>query len=469
MTLKTNDSNVQMGISAFESELALLKSKAKTEQNDPALINLIQTITTLLEDVNGKATSKTASHTPSNADVGQSLVMVAEALGQLQVLIGKYGAEKAKMNTDVQQAMIQEAQSNVANAQKDLDKIIQQTEHQSFWQKLLHWIEGILGALLALVAGISGQPQLAVMMILLTVTSETGGFDKLSKAISSLLQDMGVPKKEADLVGSIVVVVATIVAAAMTCGAAAPAAVTETGTGAAINTAGSAATEIATVAEEAVATTETAATETQSVSRQIMEKIVEALKKVMSTAAKYNPFSKLSTAANMGILAGSQALMGSSLVPNIMPLLSKLSEKDKEKLQEALSILMELLSVTVSLGSGAALGTSAVVQNGLKVPASLFTTVSYLTLGGQLAETGAQAELAAINISMADSQAQLAVNNGLMEFFQEMTKQVSSIAANDQKTLGEVEGTLAKEVLQFSMDANKASRELAQILCEKAV
>ncbi len=468
MSVTPNSPN---GVEILELQAILeaLKSKSKSEgDSDPILAVLIKMITEILStlEVNSSTASNGSSFVsqpkvnpgaPTNSQMSNAIAQLAEALAQLQVLLGKYGAEKQTLTNDNMKNMIEEAQAQMKQAQSDLQKLEDQQSHHSFWDIFLKVVSAIVGAVFAAIACATGQVELAVVIIALTVAAETGAFGETTKLISQVLQAMGVPPKDANIIASVLVIVTTIILTVATCGAAAPEAAADV-----------AEVVADTTAETVETTAETVAEESQSLSDTITNGLKNALntiKNVGSKVLEYNPFNKFSTATNMAIMTGSQAIMGSNLFNNIIATVPSLSDKQREELEKIMGIITDIICSLASLGAGLGAGAAA----GATSTESVFSqsTMKALMLGG-FAGQGAGAlgnfMIADIDAQEAALEASMGNEQAIISLFQNMSKMNERLLSSGNTSTTKTEAAHTEELNTLIDDLAKAGQTLAQVL-----
>ncbi len=456
-------------IERLESLLATLQAE-NTEGGGsspllPAIVQIMQMLTSLQED--GKVTTP-AIHTeptphsspsdgPTNSQMCNALAELAGALTQLQVLIGKYGQDREKMNNSNMQNMIKQAESQIDQAQKDLRKIQEAQNHRSFWDIFLKVVAGIVGAIFTAVALTTGQFALAFVIMALTVAAETGAFDKGTKFVSEMLQSMGIPKEEADIIASVLVILVTIIATVATCGAAAPEAAAAAADSAIAETA-------AETAQQVIQGAATTFSEGFQSSTQALRNIAGSIKNAISKILQYNPFNKLSTTANLGILAGSQAVSGSNFAQNLALAIPGLSSKEREKLQKLLEIILNIICTIATAGSGAGAAAGGVAASTGSNFGQALRAMNVGSLGFQTLSAAGSIRLATIDAQIAELQAALGNHNAGLALFQTMMKMIDSSSQNSTQFVTKVETTHAQGLTTLLADLPKAGQALARVL-----
>lgn len=467
MTTVQQNSNSQE-IAQIEAMLAAaLQQQSEKEGDKSTLAVLIATLSEVLASLQGNNSNNSNAPTPESlppppagangpteADMSRAVAQLAAALSELQVLLGKYGAEKQNLNNSDMQAMIDQAQAAVKKAEDDLQKLQEQQSHHSFWDIFLKVITAVVGAIFTAVALLTGQVELAIVIVALTVASETGAFGAATKAVSDLLQALGVPAKDANIIASVLVIVATIVLTVATCGAAAPEAAADVGE------------EVAdTTAQEVEQTVQETVTETTSEeSNSVLNTVKNALNKVGNFVKEYNPFSKLSTTTNMAIMTGSQAVMGSNFATYLVEALPGLSSKEKEKLEKILNIIQDIICTIASVGSGMAVGSASSAAEQTYASTTALRALNIAGYGAQVAGAGGNFALAHVDFEMAQLQASLGTDYASSNLFQNLMKMVETMMQKGTQNTTSALKSHTEELNALLSDLPKAGQALAQVL-----
>lgn len=479
MTTSTQNSAEIQEIKAI---LAVLEAEEKSQGNgDPILAVIIQMLTELLASLGGDQTPQTPSTPgnpfvpqpkvnpgsgPTNSQMSNAVAQLAEALAELQVLLGKYGQEKNTMENNNMQSMVQEAQAFIKQAQDQLQKLEDQQSSHHWWDIFLKVVTAIVGAVFAAIACATGQVELAVVIIALTVAAETGAFGEATKLISDVLQSMGVPAKDANIIASVIVIVATIVLTIATCGAAAPEAAADVaGTVAdTVADATEAAEEAAeTAVETAETTAETAADQGSTVGntlKNVGNSIKNGFMKVIDAT-----FGKLPASVNMSILTGSQAVIQTNLTTNIIAAIPNLSDKQRQELEKIVGIIVDLLCSLASLGAGfgVAAGSAATSAESAFSPAVMKGLI-YGGFAGQGASALGNFEIASIDAKEAELELSLGSDQTYVSLFQNMSKIIESAITSGTKFDTSTQKAHTEELTALQADLPKAGQALANIL-----
>ncbi|MBS0651194.1 MAG: hypothetical protein JSR93_08530 [Verrucomicrobia bacterium] len=477
MTTSTQNS---AEIQELKAILAVLEAEEKAQGNgDPILAVIIQMLTELLASLGGDQTPQTPTTPgnpfvpqpkvnpgsgPTNSQMSNAVAQLAEALAELQVLLGKYGQEKNTMENNNMQSMVQEAQAFLKQAQDQLQKIEDQQSSHHWWDIFLKVITAIVGAVFALIACATGQVALAVVIIALTVAAETGAFGEATKLISQALQAMGVPAKDANIIASVIVIVATIVLTIATCGAAAPEAAADVAGTVADTAAEAAETAAETAAEETTeVTAETAADQGSSVGntlKNIGNTLKNGFMKVIDAT-----FGKLPASVNMSILTGSQAVMQTNLANNIIAAIPNLSDKQRQELEKIIGIIVDILCSLASLGAGfgVAAGSAATSAESAFSPAVMKGLI-YGGFAGQGASALGNFEIASIDAKEAELELSLGSDESFVSLFQNMSKIVESAITSGTKFDTSTQKAHTEELTALQADLAKAGQALANVL-----
>jgi len=477
MTTSTQNS---AEIQELKAILAVLEAEEKSQGNgDPILAVIIQMLTELLASLGGDQTPQTPATPgnpfvpqpkvnpgsgPTNSQMSNAVAQLAEALAELQVLLGKYGQEKNTMENNNMQSMVQEAQAFLKQAQDQLQKIEDQQSSHHWWDIFLKVVTAIVGAVFAAIACATGQVELAVVIIALTVAAETGAFGEATKLISQALQAMGVPAKDANIIASVIVIVATIVLTIATCGAAAPEAAADVAGTVADTAAQAAETAAETAAEETTeVVAETAADQGSSVGntlKNIGNSIKNGFMKVIDAT-----FGKLPASVNMSILTGSQAVMQTNLANNIIAAIPNLSDKQRQELEKIVGIIVDILCSLASLGAGfgVAAGSAATSAESAFSPAVMKGLI-YGGFAGQGASALGNFEIASIDAKEAELELSLGSDESFVSLFQNMSKIVESAITSGTKFDTSTQKAHTEELTALQADLTKAGQALANVL-----
>ncbi|MBS0652307.1 MAG: hypothetical protein JSR39_02145 [Verrucomicrobia bacterium] len=450
-TVQQNSAEVQ----ELQAVLAVLESESKNQgNNDPILAAIIKQISEVLAALQGgnstppqgaQSSAPTPQTNPTNGaptnnQISTAMAQLAEALAELQVLLGKYGQEKQNMTNNDMQNLLLEAQAFLKQAQNDLQKLEDQQSSHHWWDIFIKVVTAIVGAVFAAIAFATGNVALGIVIIALTVAAETGAFGEATKLISDALVAMGVPPKDANIIASVVVIVAVIAATVLTCGAAAPEAAADV----ADVVAEDVGTEMTNFAEQATEeVTETAQTTTETVAEQsntVANTAKNALNTVKNAFLKVIEvtFGRLPASVNMAILTGSQALMGTDLVNNILAA-CPMSDKKRQELEKILGIITEVLCSLASIGAGMGAGMAAGATSSEAVfTQSTMNKLALVGMGAQASGSFGDFELAHIDSQEADLEADLGSDEALSSLVQTLSKMNESLITSgntfDSKT-----------------------------------
>lgn len=248
----------------------------------------------------------------------RALFLVQQSTAETILQGGKYQETMAHNMMKLGQNAINEAIQNlqkVINEQEDASKA-------AFWEKLFG---GILTAVVAIVACVTSQPEIAVVAIALYAAQLSGGLKAAEGGIADVLHSaFGLKKSIGRLIGSFL-----IIAASVAVGGGARAVVSKV-----ISLAGKGA--IAAAEGGASAATEEA---TQTASTSIKARLTSLLKKIPAPLAR-------------ALTTGSMAMSSANLSGN----LSAVIAKNNLKLEEALGAIVGILSLLVGLVGGSAMG-----------------------------------------------------------------------------------------------------------------
>lgn len=450
------DSNLQNIVAASRLEQARKNEK----DGDPkaSLLALSKSLEEVLAQVeSGGATPSTKPTTPSispsgptNAQMQQMIGDLMGILGTLEEVLAQWGNTKEQASAQVGQAMMQETQARVKDASDQLQKVASSQGQSDGWATFLKVMEAVVGAAIAVISVLCGQPELAAIVLVMTVLTVSGATDKLTQAISTQLQKDGLPANVANIISSVIVIASTVIVTVASCGAASAAAAQQVATTAA-ETAETAASE---VGEEAAS--EVADEGASSASR---------LSRLGNYIKQGGPLKSLPKPVNMGIFAGSQAMLSSNFAQYLAT--ECFSNMPEGKAKDALKALMEVIVnlLAALAGGAAAAGVSAAsVTSEFSRSSSLLSlllkgkTLAYaLQAGGQLGESATQFKLASDMNALGETQATIT-------FLQSLIHMNSSQQQADGKAIANLLNGLAQEIASLTADINKTPAAVAQVL-----
>lgn len=353
-----------------------------------------------------------ASGTPqsSNTAFEDAMAEMTLMLQMLQVKIVKYGQQKTTYDATVSKAQVELAQTNLNKTLAQIQKM----ETMSFWEKIAEWFVALVSAVVAVV---TMNPELLAITVI-SVLAATGALSEITKGLADLIEmcpgESGghASKEVANLIASIIVTLAVIVCSFGMGAIAAPEA--------AADGAAEAVTEEST--EAAAQAVEAGASDSSTV----MQKVGAFLKKI-------NLFNRLSPATNSAILGAAQAISSTGLFTNIVEATNN-TRKDKERIEEILSIIVAVLATVVSLGSSAgAMENSAkdITQSLVKNSSRLFQLGGFAQFAGQLAGAG-------VNIAQGFGERDLSDIKADMALIQSALQMSTDQTSEDQKNLASV-------------------------------
>lgn len=280
------------------------------EKKHLASVSLLAVLNTAIDQTN-----ENTNDNDSHESLQQAM---AEMQGILAELMGKY----AKIQQELENGQLQVG-ATVASASKEESELrlkettdqISKNEQQGGQQKLFTALE-IIGTIIgSAIAILTGNPEVAIALIAMTIASTTGGMSKLtdalSKGIAKGLEAAGMGSDEAQKVASAlaaaIVVVATIV---VTLG-------------------------VGAVGGAAIATLDTVAEETAEEGATLASKAIGGLKNGVKSGIR------------ISVMTGTQATAGTNAIVNIFE--AAAVKSSNPKLKEALEILGEIIQLVVAI------------------------------------------------------------------------------------------------------------------------
>jgi hypothetical protein len=390
------------------------------------------------------------SQGPSDAQMQLAYGALMELLAQLQTTLAKYSHSNAKNSGEIGTALINEMTATCNSQIEELEKMSKEEANASWWSTFAKWMEGILGGLTFLASLLGGQPQLAAIILTLTVMSLTGGTQKVTQWVADLISKAlvanhpGMSKETADKIAKIiadalmvVVVVAVTVASA---GA---------GSASAIEDAAANAGGLAAEVDSSLGT------------------------KLLNFIQENNPFAKLPVRANYALLGGSQALASTNFFGDAMAAacMHMKEGKEKEILQTVLGIVLNLLTALAGAGSSAAACLGSQAESSLstflkgikefKLSVALKALMAAEFLGGTLDSSG-QIASGSINIELGQTLNQKGEFQALLTMLQALLSMNSSQLSAIAKDGNSQQRASAQGIANLSRDLNKAQEEVAR-------
>lgn len=364
--------------------------------------------------------ASTSSDSPEGFEEATRNMLLA--LSALQIKIADMGSRKAAMDGQISQDQVTAAQDNLNKVEAEIRKMQKEKAAHSWLGKLTKGLEIAAGALATLGALAVGQPEIAVLILAITISSATGGTEWATKQVAILIQQMDphMTQATARLIASVIV---TVVIIMVTC-IAAPA-----------GAAGAAA--------DGAEAAEAGADAGQSIVTRVLAKMDQIINKV-------NVFAKLSPRVNAMIMMGMQAVNDTHLVNNSIDA-SNMSAKDKNEWKEDMGYAMMALTLVTSLGAGTGMmsgvgrvaGDAAQVSRLTKNLMTLENGLNGLEGAGKMIEGSIEINLGYFEKSLAALQANGILLKTVMEMSSDQmsTDQKQESAAMSQRTLGQQDVT----------------------------
>lgn len=387
--VNTNYQTPSQQLNQINSEIAFFETMTASPVLGAAVNEIVKLLDKIKEEILTsetyvqKATDPVAANNTPTPTICANMGEMIALLSQLETVISQLSKKRSDNDVQVNNSLITLLQQNVQFAKNEYNKLIDEEKKSSFWGTVLKVVEAAVAAIVATVALACGQPEISIMVLALAALSLSGGFKEANKLVtdflqkcklSDLFQTMGMSKQEADdavkIVSSVILIVATVLLTIGTCGAVAPEA--------AADDAEETGTEMADMARTDATSNANATAETSQSSNP--------LARLFNWVKENNPMNKLSKGTNLSIITGSQTMAQTNLVDNTVDLAATakhMSTKEKEKLEEVLNILVEVLTTLVSVfaGMGAAESPSAAQDSVLGKLTSRFQSLIAKTPG----------------------------------------------------------------------------------------
>jgi|GEM_PF-4307129 len=417
-------------LSPMSAELirAVDKGQKKQKQELAKLKTVLRLVEKEVAETKSSASAKpsdsAAAESPSNTKFEQSMASMVLALQMLQVLIGKYGNDKAKQHKTISTAELDLAKATLKDVEKQIKKMAKEAKAKKVTSEVEKWAEVALGVVTILVGAALAQPELVVMGVL-SLAAAAGAFKEATKYTAMALEAMGVSKKVAEPLAAGIVCAVVIVASIA---AADPeAAVEETA---------EAGTEVgADVAEDAA---DASLDATEDTSSNVGSKIKEGFKSAMKA---------LGPRGRIGLMSLFTALSGTQVVQksyNSIALDAGVSEKKRKKIEQDIGYAIMALSFafTLSMGIGAASvggATSDAIAVSVKTANRLRVGLKAATAVGVLGTASAQGVQGVITIEQGKLQEELMDDQATMTLLGTLMQMNSSETSEDQRSQASAE------------------------------
>lgn len=389
----------------------------------------------------------------------KAMAQMVLALQILQVEIAKFSNNKAGFDKILSEGEIQALQNTLKDIENKMTEMAAKAASQKTLNTILMVAEIVVAVIVTAVALVFGQVEIAALVIAMTIASATGGFQKLTDLLAKGLEKMGIPPDVAQIVAAVLVVVLVIIVTAGLAPAAAAPAVdvaAQTAAEVAAEEGGEAvemdvmdSTNIGKVATDSSTSTATAARVTTGTSS-IVNRILDAIKDFNK---EYNPMSKLSLRGNLILSNATQALAQTQATDHMVNLIASsrhMSDEEKQQLEMYVTIVMECITLIVTILSAAAMSSKMSTVNRTfdesTMLGRMMTRLRSLleTSKGMIAVEGArqlvsgvadglEAWTAALQIQQANLEMGLANDNAIIKLIQMAVNKNSEDVAASQK------------------------------------
>lgn len=345
MSAQTQDyTKFQPSFAAESSAINRVMKKQEKKQNKE-LLHLATVLKVVEEELASAKSGATMGsepqegNAPSNRSMEDILAEMTGALQMLQVTIAKYSENNADNQDDISKVQLGIAEQNLTNAKNAMKKLAKKQHHEkemSFWEK---FAAGFVGAVLAIVAAVTMQPELLIAAGL-CFASATGLMQDASTGVAKLLQVI-FPNMSSQLANVIAGAIVCVVTIAATLGASSVAGV---------STLAATATDAA--AEDVAETAEVAVSESNSVFSRALSKAAKGFKDVSG---------RLSPRAKLIMLATIQSISSTNVASDTAGAIAYGSAKGQNKQQaqqraeEDMSYVVAGVSLVLSIGVSTAL------------------------------------------------------------------------------------------------------------------
>lgn len=355
---------------------------------------------------------------PSDAELITAMAQMAQMISLLQVEIGKASKNKSDLDQQMANETIQSLQAKLQDLETQAKQLLAEQNKNNVLGTILKVVEGVAGGVIAGIALLAGQPELAVMIVVLTTLAISGALDKVTTEFSSGLQQLGVSPEAADAIAKVAVVAITVL---VTLGVGSEGAAEEVLDDALENST-EAATQVSTAAGRSAA----------EAADGVAEDAGEQAETLTQKLQRLNPFRSLSKSTNMAILAGAQV---ASTVNPFSAIVAALPIKDqhlKNILEVVATVLQDLLCMIAGAGAGAAAATSSAASQLLST-ANVMKGLFALQAGGGLTQAGLDAGVSANDFSQAKIMSKMAEDQANVYLYQSMYSEINQGIQNSQK------------------------------------
>jgi hypothetical protein len=442
----------------------LVQDSTQKKASQASLAQLMKTVQDALKDTASSTTGSSSSigvtpsdsnGTPTNAQMQEMMGILMETLTQLEGDIAKYGNKNALANSSVGQSLSTVMQAQVKHSIKELHKHYKETIKEGQDAKNAKDASIALGVILAVVAVLCCQPELAVVAIAFTTLSATGEMTKMTNGLSDgikkgLTKVFGTDPKTAGplskVIADVVIIAAAMIITAATCGAGA-AMLADTAT----EIVATSATEEAGIEMTDLAATDTTETTTET-----------------TDAAKTskNPFSNLPKWANVAMVAGSSATAATNFGSNLVAAILVNSKESAAKKREAELIYGTLIDLVAALpgifaGAAVASGPGLYQLNNVGSLVKISTTLAAAT---GLAQAGEETKSGMVYSQLATLTKEQGQTQSLITELNGLNNMNSAQLTADTKALGSKMKTWSTEIATLGQTMNLTGASLAQVL-----
>lgn len=282
------------------------------------------------------------------------LVEMAQALGVLEALLGKYRMDRSKFEFQIGKINLKVAQENITATIKNIQKMNQKEKTARTWKIVVEVLSYVAAAAMIIIGALTAQPELVLAGVLMLgfaiantdFTGNGSAMDKLTGpdgALTKALMKDGLSQKDAQLVAALIVVVVLIV---LTLGA-----------GAAAGAVGAAGEEGAEVGvEEGV---DIGTEEGVDAAGESGDSVFE-----MTSSSKFQKifgplirFLRAHPNLSRTLFVGSQSAAQTGLITDLSQIIATAAahgnKKEEQKWMIAMEVILLALVVVLSLGGGA--------------------------------------------------------------------------------------------------------------------
>jgi hypothetical protein len=386
-----------------------------------------------------KAQSSDQKDGPSREMLTAVLCVMTSLVSQLKADVAEFDKGKSSSDSQVLNSLTQMAQEALKKAQQQYKEIEEEEHQKDTWGKVLDIVTTTITVVAIVAACACGQVEIAAMLTFFLIMQKTGEMDKIKAGIADFcVKNFGMSQEDANIMADVVI----IVSMALLCGGASSVCSAEA---AADVSAEEAETTAAEEAESQEASAQAEAQESEEVENTNQENTQEETSaenaKDKSAVQKIRDFfASLGKSANVGIFAGSQAALNTSLFQDIAISIAEhqhLSQKQKMELEITLEVLGGILCSLVGLMAADGIASNT-AQTATSTHGMLMKGLSGSMLALSTVQAAAQFKLGEIEMKLSKAQKRAGKEEAITELMQRWEKVFDADMKASMKHYGKV-------------------------------